>query len=278
MVGKVGNPGPYFQPALSPDGASLVVSSGDPAPGGRSAIWLFDLVRGSSQRLTSDTEPNRSSLWSSDGTHVLFQSRSSEIHTKAWNGVGADEVVLNAGEPWPEDVSPDGQFLVYAAPDPKTGSDLWLLPLKGDKKPTELVRTPADEFQAQISPDGHWLAYMAFESGKGDVYVQPFPALGPRWQVSVAGGFQPRWRRDGKELFYLAPDATLMAVDIASTPSRFVAGRPKPLFAARVRAVVWTRNEYVVAPDGQRFLFAQSVEESGPPAITVVLNWAAEHK
>ena len=176
-----------------------------------------------------------------------------------------------------QDVSPDARFLAYWIRGQDTGLDLMLLPLQGEKAPTDLVRTPRHEYQAQFSPDGRWLAYGALEGGKYDVYVQPYPDTGARWQIS-ASGTQPRWRPDGKELFYLALDGKLMAVDIEATSRGLTVGPPRALFSTLVNPVEITRNSYVVARGGQRFLFANPVRESGPAPITIVLNWAAEHQ
>lgn len=159
----------------------------------------------------------------------------------------AREVVL-AGKSFIalEDVSPDGRFLAYL-------------------------------YQAQFSPDGRWLAYGAGEGAKFEVYVQPYPDTGARWQIS-ASGTEPRWRPDGKELFYLALDGKLMAVDIEATARGLTSGPPRALFPTLVNPVSNEWNPYVVARGGQRFLFANPVQESGPAPVIIVLNWAAEHK
>ncbi len=130
---------------------------------------------------------------------------------------------------------------------------------------------------ATFSPDGRWIAYTSVP-GPEQIEVEPFPATGARWQVSVAGGVQPRWRADGKELFYLAADRSLMAVDTVLGPGEFNAGPPRALFKTAVNLYVGMGKSYVVAADGQRFLFPQPVQESGPTPVVVVLNWAAELK
>jgi hypothetical protein len=155
------------------------------------------------------------------------------------------------------------------------GMHLMLLPLQGEKTPADLVRAPRFEYQSQFSPDGRWLAYGAREGGNSEVYVQTYPDTGARWQIS-ASGRQPRWRPDGKELFYLALDGKLMAVDIEATARGLTVGPPRALFSTLVNPVERTRNSYVVGRGGQRFLFANPVRESGPAPVTIVLNWAAE--
>src|SRR5262249_36630279 len=143
------------------------------------------------------------------------------------------------------DWSPDGRYLLYMAVDPKTRSDLWVLPVAsgtaGDRKPVPYLRTPAWEAQGQFSPDGRWIAYTSDESGQSQIYVQSFPAGGGKYQVSTGGGTQPRWRRDGKELFYIAADGKLMAVDVKTAP-KFEIDVPKALFDPHL--LVSTGNIY----------------------------------
>jgi hypothetical protein len=155
-------------------------------------------------------------------------------------------------------------------------SDLWVLPRVGDRKPFPFAQSSFNKTQAQVSPNGRWLVYTSYESGKDEVYVQSFPAPGSRRQLSLAGGMQPRWRRDGAELFYLGSDQTLMAVPVTTTEGAFEAGLPRPLFRTRMipqgSQSLWFDTMYDVSPDGQRFLILGPPDEPGP-AITVVLNW-----
>ena len=183
--------------------------------------------------------------------------------------------------------SPDGSVLLYVTQDPKTGADLWALPVgesRGERKPFPVLQTPFDETAGQFSPDGRWLAYQSNESGPAEVYVRPFPGSSGKWQVSIAGGNQPRWRPDGKELFYVAPDGRLMAVSIAvgADKQTLEIAAPVPLFATRLASAsgitgVARKPQYAVAPDG-RFLMNVAVEEATGPPITIVLNWDAELK
>jgi hypothetical protein len=166
--------------------------------------------------------------------------------------------------------------LLYVSADPTTGNDLWVAPLEGDRKPAQFLVTPFSETQGQFSPDGRWIAYRSNESGPNEIYVQPFPTGGGKFQISSGGGGQPRWRRDGKELFYIASDGTLMAVDVATAP-RFEAGVPKALFESGILDA--NRPNFVfrydVAADGQRFLINTLPEDAEPAPITVVVNWTA---
>ena len=186
----------------------------------------------------------------------------------------------------PNDWSRDGRFLLYTQQDPRTKADLWALPLASDATPagapTPFANTEFNEDQGRFSPDTHWVAYVSDESGRSEIYVQPFPAAtggGGKTRVSRDGGDQPRWGRDGKELFYLSLDGKLMAVNVAEGP-KFRAGVPESLFQA---LVVRGRRESLlgvlrwdVAPDGKHFLI-NTVKTSSEP-LTVVLNWTAELK
>jgi Tol biopolymer transport system component len=176
----------------------------------------------------------------------------------------------------PQDWSKDGRFLLYFEIDPRTGHDLWALPMTGpeaDRKPFPVVKTSYEEQNGQFSPDGSLLAYETNESGRFEIVVQAFPEAKGKWQVSTGGGVQPRWRADGRELFFLAPDGNLMATSVTTTGGTLVKSAPVALFPARVTPVGGGANkqQYVVSRDG-RFLINQSVERSAAP-IMLILNW-----
>ena len=172
----------------------------------------------------------------------------------------------NPSDEWhhPQDWSADGRYIVYAVTT-TTGLDLRALPLSGERTPFDVARTSFAEINARFSPDSRWVAYESNETGRLEIYVQPFPGPGPKVQVSVGGGTMPRWRRDGGELFYLAPDRRLMAVSVAQSGSRLETGPPRALFTLS------TTSSYEPSPDGQRFLVTAVVSEASP--ITVILNW-----
>jgi eukaryotic-like serine/threonine-protein kinase len=160
----------------------------------------------------------------------------------------------------------------------RTGKrDLWLLSMTGDRKPVPYLETPFDKFQGQFSPDGRWMAYGSDESGRWEIYLQPIPATGGKWLVSNGGGTQPRWRRDGKELFYLSSDLKIMSVDVAlgKTPEL---SAPKALFPVRIVQNAIGTDEFVVTPDGQRFLATAATSSSAGQPLTVVLNWQEDLK
>ena len=175
----------------------------------------------------------------------------------------------------PKSWSPDGRFLMYAQLNPGTAADLLAIPVDGERKPFVVVQSPANEDQGQFSPDGHWVAYTSNESGLSEIYVIPFPPSpsGGRWLVSKGGGVMPRWRRDGKELFYISPDSQMMAVDVSTNPV-FQSGNPHALFQTDIvdTGIRTGPMSWDIAPDG-RFLIIS--ETSTDAFITVVLNWRA---
>jgi eukaryotic-like serine/threonine-protein kinase len=171
------------------------------------------------------------------------------------------------------DWSRDGKFVAYMQFAGTRGNDLWLLPMEGDHKPIPYLQTPFNEANAQFSPDGKWMAYSSNESGSPQVYVQPIPTTGAKWQISAAGGDQPRWRRDGKELFYISADQKLTAVPVKSAAT-FEAGSPQALFEIQpLFGPLTGRFVYQSTADGQRFLVLTNTGGRAPPPITVVVNW-----
>ena len=271
-IGVLGDPADYYDPRISPDGRRVAVVIGDPGD-----IWIYDVARPVRTRLTfapgSDTAPT----WSPDGTRVAFSSQRSgdgDLYARTASGAGADELlssskVFKVANSW----SPDGRYIVYTATPEKPGSkaDLWLLSLP-DRKASPLAHTEFDEVAGAFSPDGRWLAYASNESARFEIYVKPFPEPGGKWQVSTAGGLEPRWRRDGKELFYLAPDGKVMAVEVG-TGAAFEAGPPQALFVTSLKNAAGWR--YDVTADGQRFLVNRPIGEESSPPITLVQNWTA---
>jgi eukaryotic-like serine/threonine-protein kinase len=264
-------------PSLSRDGQRVVLYRG---VDGNTDVWLLDTKRGVLSRFTTDAADDVVPVWSPDGRRVVFSSNRTGVHNlyvKSVNG-GVEEPLLATAEPkLATDWSADGRFLLFNNGDPKRGLDIWALPLEGDRKPFPLVQTAFDEQSAQFSPDGHWIAYQSNESGRTEIYVQPFPGPGNNRQISSAGGTQVRWGRDGKELFYLTLTGQLVAVPIraALTSQTPDLGKPVALFTPPIGSAVqqgdW-RYYYMVSSDSQRFLVATATEGPNTP-ITMILNW-----
>jgi serine/threonine protein kinase/Tol biopolymer transport system component len=283
QVATLGDAAAYGDLELSPDGrrasVSLLVGSG------ARDIWLYDLQRGLRTRFTFDVVNEFSSIWSPDGSRVIFSSirkGAFDLYQKPSGGAGAEELLFEDKlNKWPVSWSPDGRSILFRSTGGPTGDDLFILPLSGDPsagpgqgpKPSPFLNSQFNEGFGQFSPDGRWIAYNSNESGRPEVYVAPFPGPGGKWQVSTAGGNQARWRRDGAEIFYLAPDQRLMAAAVNGRGSDFQVGPVRPLFQAR--PVLGLRYAYAVSPDGQRFLINSQPEQADATPITVVLNWTA---
>jgi len=270
-----GSFGPAYM-SISPDNTRLAVNR---STDGNVDIWLLSLDRRGTVRFTTDPRPEIAPVWSPQGDRIVFSLAGKggfDLYQKAVAGSASEELLVTEESKQATDWSRDGQYLLYRSSNPKTGWDIWALPLTGDKKPFPVVRTNFEERDAQFSPDGKWIAYQSNESGRFEIYVQPFPGPAVRLPISTSGGAQVRWRRDGKELFYIAPDGELMAVSFdggssLGQPARI--GNPVPLFLARVGAFQdISLPHYIPSPDGQRFLMDTAVEESAAP-ITVILNW-----
>jgi serine/threonine protein kinase/Tol biopolymer transport system component len=267
-------------PELDPTGQRLVVYR---FLGGNADVWMMDAHLGGATRLTFDPAVEYAGVWSADGRRVLFSSTRSgtfDVFEKPASGGEEHLVLRDAGIP--VSASHDGRFLLFQRNDLKTGADLWALPLTGEPKPFPVVQTMFDERAGQFSPDDRWIAYQSNESGQFEIYIRSFPGIGGQLEVSTRGGTQPRWRPDGKELYYVAPDARLMAVPVTASDGgqTLDPGAPVPLFPTRLASganVVTGRSQYMVAPDGQ-FLLNAVVDESSASPITVVLNWQEELK
>jgi len=276
QIGVLGDPAAYADIELSPDGRQASVSLPDQAGRARD-IWLYDVARGLKTRLTFDPADELTLIWSPDGSRVVFNSRRKgqmDLYQKAADGSGTEEVLLEDNrQKYPVSWSADGRFILYISAGGPTGNDLFVLPLSGDRKPIPFLNTQFNEARGQFSPDGRWIAYGSNESGGDEVYVAPFPGPGGKRQVSTAGGGSPRWRRDGSEIFYLAPDNKLMAAAVNGRGTSFEVGVVKPLFDAR--PTTGGRFSYAVTADGQQFLVNTVTEQAASAPITVVVNWAA---
>jgi eukaryotic-like serine/threonine-protein kinase len=286
-LATVGSPAAFGDLALFVDGNRAAVSLVDSQR--NEDVWLLDLDRGGlTTRFTFDTARDFAPVWSQDGSRVAFASNRTgptfDVYQKPASGLGSEEVLLadNVSK-IPTNWSPDGRFLLYTLQTNQRFDDMWILPLSGDRKPVPFLQTRFNEGQGQFSPDGRWIAYVSNEAGPDQVYVAPFQGVGEarggKWQVSTAGGTQPRWRGDGKEIFFVspAPDNLVMAATVTPRDSGLEVGASQPLFAIRPSGT--PRNSYQVSADGQRFLVNMGPMSSATPTpITVVVNWTANLK
>ncbi len=228
----------------------------------------------------------RGRSWSPDGQRIVFFSSRAgqyDLYRKDAGGAGQDEQLLASRlSKFPTDWSRDGRFLLYTESGSKNGFDLWTLTGPGgrDPKPVPFLQTPFDETQGQFSPDGLWIAYASDESGRYEVYVRPFPPGAGKWKISIRGGQCPRWRHDGKELFYLSPERKLMAAPVKASQPSFEAAAPQELFDTRIPSFNPGFNQfpYAVSADGKRFLVHTSLGDAAETPLTVVVNWLAERR
>ncbi len=265
-------------PALSPDGRRIAVRMRDLSTSTRD-IWVLDIARGVSSRLTFDPRNENYPVWSPDGSQLLYYSDVADapgLHVRPATGAGRSERVLasTGGEYVTSDWSRDGRLAFFEKSSDKTRQDIWVLPMTGDRLPYPFLTGPYDETQGRISPDGRWLAYTSDESGRTEVYVQSFPEPGGKWQVSTNGGSDPCWREDGKELFYLSSDQQLMSMPLAASATTFEVVIPQSLFSVRLLLPVGPRNHYAVTPDGQRFYAITPIQGGSVGTTTVVVHWA----
>ena len=287
--GSGASAGVYDDMALSPDDKRVAFAR--PGQSGTD-VWLTDLDRRITSRFTFRPLINNVPIWSPDGQQIVFASARDgllDLYRRASDLSSPDELLLKLNARpilFPSDWSADGRFLTYYRTDPKTQLDIWTLslgidrrPIGGghpesadERKPVPFLQGDFNESQGQFSPDGRWIAYVSDESGGQQVYVQSFPTPTGQRQISTEGGTQPRWRRDGKELFYLALDRKLMAVTV-KTGATFENDAPRAMFQTELN-VAGLRQSYAVSADGNRFLLNTSLGTESPP-ITVVLNWPA---
>jgi len=266
-----GAAGRFSDPSLTRDGTRVAVTRW---ADGTSDVWVLDAARGTSSRLTLDPAVDYAPLWSPDGRSILFASTRegpSDIYRIA-SGGGSREapLVASSAVKHATDWSLDGQLVVYESRDQQTDWDLWTVPAAGVGKAVAFLQTKFAERLGRLAPNGRWMAYVSNESGRDEVYVRGFPASSGKWMISAAGGTEPRWRRDGEELFYVGADHRLMVVPVV-TGSQFSQGLPRALFDARLmddRA--WG---YDVAPDGKRFIVSFETGPSTPAPIDFVLGW-----
>jgi serine/threonine protein kinase len=281
-TGFLGTPGDQANPRISPDGTRVALDIIDHQTENMD-IWIYRATGGVATRITADPAFDSVPVWSPDGSRIFFTSlrqKTGDLYQRSSSGAGSEEALLHSDRTkYVTDCSPDGKYILYRAIDAESNFELWLLPVDGDRKPVPYLKSTFGVSHGQFSPDGRWVAYASNESGKWEISVAPFPGPGGNWKVSSSGGTEPRWRRDGKELFYLAPDGKLMAVEVKAAPT-FEAGAATPLFQTRRRVAVSSTDmfSYDVTADGQRFLVSTDVSEVTTTPLTAVFNWTAELK
>jgi eukaryotic-like serine/threonine-protein kinase len=279
-LSQVGQPEDLWEqsPQISPDGARVAVTKAD---GGNVDVWVHDLGRDVTQRITLDPAIDVSPIWSPDGKRIAFSSSRAghyDLYVIGANGEGREELLYESSEnKVPTSWSADGRFLLYSTERGSANPGVWLLPLEGTGKhrPVPLLNSQANERNAVFSPDSRWIAYVSNASGKPEVYVQPFvfpdrgSESGPKVLISRGGGIAPHWRADGKELFYRTLDGMLMSATMTSVAELHPAV-PRSLF--HLGGNLWTATG-----DGTRFLLGLPINQGAPP-FTLVLNWQAEWK
>ena len=272
----LGDGADYRDTSLSPDGTRLVYDVVD-GGGARGDLWIRDLVRNVSSRFTFDAATEHNPKWSPDGRRVVFTSKAKgagDLYVKDAAGTKeAEPLLVNPEEKYVSDWSADGQYVLYTSRDgSNTDWNIWAVPTAGDRKPIPIVKTQFAELWATFSPDGKYVAYQSNESGRAEIYVHEFPEARTKWQVSTAGGTEPYWRRDGRELYYRqGPRVVAVPVQAGAT---FSAGDPVTLFQTRFATSI-VRGRYRPTPDGQRFLVLASLARDVEQPAAVVLNWAA---
>jgi eukaryotic-like serine/threonine-protein kinase len=265
-------------PDLAPDGHRVAV---DRNVQNNTDVWLLDGNR--MTRFTFDASTDHWPIWSPDGKWIAFDSTrkgSHDLYMKPSNGEADEQLLVESSEgKGAMDWSPDGRYVLYASQAPMTAFDLWTIPVQGDRKPQVFLRTRFDETMGQFSPDGRWVAYQSNESGQFQINVRPFPGPGAQWQISTGGGIAPRWRRDGRELYYIAPDGWLMAAAIVANGATIEPGAPTMLFDPRIvnGGTYAARLQYAVAADGG-FLVNVVAQDTASPPITLVQHWNPESK
>jgi len=278
LLGTLGPPGDRLRPTLSRSGRTVAADVLDTSQGTASRdLWLFDPGRNVGSRFTFGPGNERWAVWSPDDRRLAYFSnddKGTALFVKETSGTAPEELLYRSeGSYLPTDWSRDGRFLaLQALIDGRMGWDIWVYSFE-DKVARPFLQAPYPESAGVFSPDGRWLAYASDESGRSEVYVQPFPGPGSKTQVSTAGGGQPRWRGDGRELFYREASGRFMAVPLAVRAGSIEAGRPQPLFELRANAT--PGNHYDVTADGQRFIVSVPVQPEGSSPLTLVLNWPA---
>jgi WD40 repeat protein len=267
-LGGIGPVADHGNIELSPDGTRVAVAVTDHAHETRD-IWIYDATSGDRTRFTSDPADENWLIWSSDSQRVVLNSFGREhldlFEAGAQSLAPRAVLMQDAIAKWPVSWSPDGRFVLYVTNSRTTSNDIWVLPLTGDRKAFPFLRTDASENWAAFSPDGKWVAFSSTDTGTIEVYVSPFPSNGKRFRVSADGGSQARWRRDSGEIFYLAPDRTIIAASVTISGSEFTLNGYEPLF--EIRHPYGAYHAFDVTADAKRFLVNTLVVNPGGATV-----------
>jgi Tol biopolymer transport system component len=276
-VGSVGDAADFFALELSPNRKSLVATR----LGQNVDVWIYDVARGLPKRFTFSPARDRQAIWSPDGRSIVYQSNPKEVadlYRKAADGTMTEELLYADGaEKVASSWSPDGKSLLFFRLDPKTQRDIWVLPLEGGPagvpgKPIPWLVTPFNERFPKFSPDGRWVAYESDDSQRFEIYVAPFKGPGGTHQISSGGGMYPRWRADGREIFYVGANGTLMAAEVSLKGASLEVNAIRPLGIPVITGRVYL---YDISSDGLRFLVATPLEQKSSAPLTLVENWTA---
>lgn len=278
-IGKIGDPGLITNIHLSGDGARCTARIDE---GFNADIWIYEITRGIRTRFTFTPADERESVWSPDGTTIVFNSNPEgqfDLFRKSVREAGSEHLLYSdALDKYPNGFSPDGRYLLYESrADPKTKNDLWILPMTGERKPFPFLQTAFNEWRGQFSPDGRWIAYQSDESQRDEIYLAPFPCTASshcgNQQISTSGGAFPVWARNGKEIFYIAPDNRLMAAEVRVKNAVLEIGAVRLLFGPISQKAPGYR--YDVSPDGRRLLAIGAQGQLSPEPLTLLQNWSA---
>ncbi len=274
-ISVVGKPGRYRTPVLSSDGTRLAVGILDSRTG-KSDIWIRDLARGATSRLTFSSASDYAPIWSPDGNVVAFTSERSGLPSlwkKRALGKGVAEELWAPGSPvFANDWSHDGRLIAVSHLRPSGKWGVWIVPADGKSKPFAFVADEFDDLLPVFSPDGRYVAYSSDETGRSEIYLRSFPSGEGKWQVSVKGGFEPHWSANGNTIYYRREDGTIVAAPV-TVGEAFSVGVPRELFRANLASVALWRNLFIVADGGQRFLLVSPFGNPQVAGMTVVLNW-----
>jgi Tol biopolymer transport system component len=283
-LGSVGSPASIYNPSLSPDGQRLAADITDPKASNMD-VWTFDMRAGTSGRFTFGPLEEATPVWAPDGNRLAYGSSDSGMEVKSTTGLERERLVaerpvprlaLGGGLVSPNSWAPNGEYVVTKIDGARQEPSYLALLKIGERTLSRMLPSTGNQTNGQISPDGKWLAYATDDSGGWNIFVTTFPGAAGKWQVSVGGGTEPRWRGDGKEIFYLDTKGMLMAVPVGPGPT-FSTGTAQPLFRVRPRAPISNTDlfSYDASKDGSRFIVNRYVKPSSVPPLDIVLNATA---